>query len=198
ITPKTSEARLFVVTVIVLGISVFAASLSAVLVPVINRRVTRLLKPGKGRMERKQHYIIVGNTALARNTYKELRERKQQITFIRAQTDEAVAGLDLVIGDASDLEVLRQAGAPQAKAVLALSDDDSRNAFVVLAMRELAQQVKTVVAVNDARNLASVKRVHPDLIISPQILGGELLAMALSGEEVNTETLLSQLLHFQS
>ncbi|MGH8398886.1 MAG: voltage-gated potassium channel protein [Gammaproteobacteria bacterium] len=195
IIPKTAEAKLFVVSIIVLGISVFAASLSAVLMPVINRRVTRLLKPGKSRMERTQHYIIVGNTALARNTYKELHERKQQVTFIREQAD-ADSGLDVVVGDSSSLEVLRQAGAHEAKAVLALSDDDSRNAFVVLAMRELAEAIKTVVAVNDARNLASVKRVHPDLIISPQILGGELLAMALSGEPMNTDKLIDELLHF--
>lgn len=195
IIPKTAEARLFVISIIVLGISVFAASLSAVLMPVINRRVTRLLKPGKGRMERSQHYIIVGKTALARNTYKELHERKQQVTFIREQAD-GDTGLDVVVGDSSNLEVLHQAGAHQAKAVLALSDDDSRNAFVVLAMRELAEGVKTVVAVNDARNLASVKRVHPDLIISPQILGGELLAMALSGEPMNTDKLINELLHF--
>ncbi|MGH8280918.1 MAG: voltage-gated potassium channel protein [Gammaproteobacteria bacterium] len=195
IIPKTAEARLFVVSIIVLGISVFAASLSAVLMPVINRRVTRLLKPGKGRMERTQHYIIVGKTALARNTYKELHERKQQVTFIREQAD-GDTGLDVVVGDPSNLDVLRQAGAHQAKAVLALSDDDSRNAFVVLAMRELAEEVKTVVAVNDARNLASVKRVRPDLIISPQILGGELLAMALSGEPMNTDKLIDELLHF--
>lgn len=198
ITPKTADARLFVVSVIVLGISVFAASLSAVLVPVINRRITRLLQPGKNTMERTQHYVIVGNTALARNTYKQLNERKQRITFIRVQPDSEDGGLDVVIGDPSNLEVLRQAGAHLAKAVLALSDDDSRNAFVVLAMRELAEQVKTVVAVNDARNLASVKRVRPDLIISPQILGGELLAMALSGEKLNADSLLSQLLHFQT
>ena len=198
ITPKTGDARLFVVSVIVLGISVFAASLSAVLVPLINRRITRLLQPGKGSMERMQHYVIVGNTALARNTYKQLSERKQRITFIRAQPEGDVSGLDVVVGDPSNLEVLRQAGAHLAKAVLALTDDDSRNAFVILAMRELAEQVKTVVAVNDARNLASVKRVHPDLIISPQILGGELLAMALSGEKLNADTLLGQLLHFQT
>jgi voltage-gated potassium channel len=197
ITPKTADARLFTVSVIVLGISVFAASLSAVLVPVINRRITRLLKPGKKSMERTQHYVIVGNTALARNTYKQLVDRGQRITFIRIQPDTDINGLDVVVGDPSDIDVLRQAGAHLAKAVLALSDDDSRNAFVVLAMRELAEGVKTVVAVNDARNLASVKRVHPDMIISPQILGGELLAVALSGEKLNGDTLLNQLLQFQ-
>ncbi|MGH8281696.1 MAG: NAD-binding protein, partial [Gammaproteobacteria bacterium] len=101
-------------------------------------------------------------------------------------------------GNPSDLEVLRRAGAERARAVLALSEDDAENAFVVLAMRELAEKVKTVAVVHHTRNLASVKRVHPDLIVSPQILGGELLAMALSGEDINTDTLLDQLLHFRA
>ncbi|MDE2091270.1 MAG: voltage-gated potassium channel protein [Gammaproteobacteria bacterium] len=200
ITPGTIEAKLFVISVIVLGVSIFAASLSAILVPIVNRRIARLLRPEESEMERSEHYVIVGDTALAHNTSKELLARQQQVTFIYTQ---AVSGrgkqdTDVVIGDPSNLEVLRLAGAHQAKAVLALSEDDSQNAFVVLAMRELAENVKTVVVVHNARNLASVKRVHPDIIISPQILGGELLAMALSGEELNSEQLLGELLHFRS
>ncbi len=200
ITPKTADARLFVISVIVLGISVFAASLSAVLVPIINRRITQLLRPGEGKMGRSDHYVIVGDTPLAHNTYKALKARHQNITMVfpRDYGNSKEAGMDIVVGDPSNLDILREAGAHRAKAVLSLRDNDSENAFVVLAMRELAENVKTVVAVHNARNLASVKRVHPDLIISPQILGGELLAMALSGEEVNTENLLDQLLLYHS
>jgi len=42
----------------------------------------------------------------------------------------------VVVGDGSALGVLRRADA--AKAVLALGDDDSANAFVVMAAREFA------------------------------------------------------------
>ena len=199
ITPQTIEAKLFVVSFIVLAVAIFAVSLGAILVPVINRRITSLLKPGEKKMQRSDHYVIVGKTALGYNTYKELRARGQQVTFIHDKSSEESAdpGLDVVVGNPSDLEVLRRAGAGHARAVLALSEDDAENAFVVLAMRELAENIKTVVVVHHTRNLASVKRVHPDLIVSPQILGGELLAMALSGEEINTERLLDQLLHFR-
>lgn len=197
ISPKTPEARLFVVSIILLGITVFATSLSALLVPLINRRVQLLLRPRGDKMERADHYIIVSDSALARNSYKELRARGQPVTFILARAGEPDGeDLDTVIGDASDLDVLRRAGAQSAKAILALGDDDSENAFVVLAAKELASTVKTVAVVNDARNLARVKRVHPDLIIAPHILGGELLAMALSGEEVQGDHLMKQLLHF--
>lgn len=200
ITPQTIEAKLFVVSFIVMAVAIFAVSLGAILVPVINGRIASLLRPGERKMQRSDHYIIVGKTALGYNTYKELRARQQQVTFIYGKNDDhtADAELDVIVGNASDLEVLRRAGAERARAVLALSEDDAENAFVVLAMRELAENVKTVAVVHHTRNLASVKRVHPDLIVSPQILGGELLAMALSGEDINTDTLLDQLLHFRA
>jgi hypothetical protein len=38
-----------------------------------------------------------------------------------------------------------------------------------------AVKARTVVAVNEAKHLNRVRRVHPDLIIAPQVLGGELL-----------------------
>jgi voltage-gated potassium channel len=200
ITPQTIEAKLFVVSFIVLAVAIFAVSLGAILVPVINNRITSLLKPGKKKMKRSGHYVIVGNTALGYNTYKELHARREPVTFIyEKHEDSSVTGdLDVVVGNPSDLDVLREAGADQARAVLALGRNDNENAFVVLAMRELAADVKTVVAVRDPNNLLSVKRVHPDLIFSPQILGGELLAMALSGEELKADTLLSQLLYFRT
>ncbi len=200
ITPNTIEARLFVISIIVLGVSIFAASLSAILVPAINRRITNLLQPGVKTMNRTDHYVIVGDTPLSHNTYKALRTRHQDVTMIfpRGVGENREPGMDIVVGDPSNLEILHEAGAERARAVLALREDDSENAFVVLAMRELNEKVKTVAVVHNSRNLASVKRVHPDLIISPQILGGELLAMALSGEDLNTQNLLDQLLVYHT
>ncbi len=198
ISPTTPEARLFVVSVILLGITVFATSLSALLLPLINRRVRALLNHREETMERTNHYVIVGDTALARNSYKELKAREQPVTFILKRAPDDPGDMDVVVGDASTLEVLERAGAPRAKAILALDYDDSENAFVVLAAKELADHVKTVTVVNDSRNIARIKRVHPDMIIAPQVLGGELLAMALSGEAVDSERLMHQFLNFGS
>lgn len=197
IVPVTPEARLFVVSLIVLGLVIFATSLTAILGPLMNNRLIALIQPRRSRMDRSNHYIIVGDTALARNSYKELKARGQKLTLVLPrQVEEGVyPQADILVGEGSDLEVLRKAGAERAKAVLALGDDDSENAFVVLAVKEIGEGIRTVAAVSDARNLSRVKRVQPDLLLAPQVLGGELLAMALSGEAINSETLFNQLLH---
>ena len=73
-------------------------------------------------------------------------------------------------------------------------DDGSENAFVVLSAKELHVRAKTVAAVNDAKNLNWVRRVHPDLIIAPQVLGGELLTSMLTGERIDVKNIMDRLL----
>ena len=45
---------------------------------------------------------------------------------------------------------------------------------------------------NDASHLSRVKLVQPDVVIAPQVLGGELMAMLLSGEEVTGDFVLQR------
>ena len=195
ILPKTAEARLFVISIIVFGITAFATSLSAILMPLINKRMTRLLTTRESGMERTSHFVIVGDSALCRNAYHELRNRGEVVTVVLPETPEEsiFRPEDVVIGDGSDLEVLKKATADEAKAVLALGDNDSENAFVVLAAKELEGKPMTVVGVSHSANLSRIRRVKPDMVISPQVLGGEILAMALRGEKIDGELFLKRL-----
>lgn len=197
IVPKTAHARLFTVSIIVLGITVFATSLTAIVGPLVSGSLQRIVSEEK-HMTRKDHYIIIGNTSLAYNTYRELQKRKQQCTLIFSQppAQGVFEGADVVVGDANDLDVLKRAGAPEARAVLAMRADDSENAFIVLAVKELGGNVKTVAAINDGKNMDRVRRVQPDIMLAPQVLGGEILAMALSGESVSSDFVLDRLLKF--
>ena len=182
ITPKTVEARLFAVSVIILGLTVFATSVTAIAGPIIARLSTPKEKP----MKRTNHFIVIGATPLAYNTYREFKKRNQQVVLImqQAPTSGDIDPEDLIVGDANSLETLRRAGADQAQAVVAMRADDSDNAFIVLAVKELNCKAKTVVAINDSKHMERIKLVQPDIVIAPEVLGGELLAMVLSGEEI--------------
>jgi voltage-gated potassium channel len=153
-------------------------------------------------VKREDHYIIVGYSALSSNTYRELVSRDKPVTVILLHEPDSIlfpgTDVDVVIGDGADLETLRKAGAEKAKAILALLDDDSENAFVVLAAKELKVKARTVAAVNDAKHLNRVRRVHPDLIIAPQVLGGELLTSMLTGEKIDVKDIMSHLLGHSS
>jgi voltage-gated potassium channel len=194
ITPQTSESKLFAISIIVLGVAVFATSLTAVIAPLVTRSLQRIVDRNGSRMKRENHFIVIGNTPLALNTWRELARRGLPVTrILRQQPEKALPeDVDAVVGEASDAEVLREAGADKAQAVLAMLDDDSENAFVTLAVKELGGSARTVAAVNDAHHLSRVRLVQPDVVIAPQILGGELAAMILSGEKVTADFVMKR------
>lgn len=190
IVPKTMNARFFAASVMVLGLAVFATSVTAIAGPMI----ARLSAPKEKRMKRTNHFIVIGATPLAYNTYREFKKRNQEVVLVMPQppTGGDIDPEDLIVGDANSLETLRQACADQAQAVLAMRTDDSDNAFIVLAVRELQGKAKTVVAINDSKHMERIKLVQPDIVIAPEVLGGELLAMALSGEEITSDFVLDR------
>ncbi len=194
----TPETRLFMVSIILLSIILLSTAVGATLIPAMVRKIEQITVGRNIKMIRINHYIIVGYSALSANTYRELVSRHEQVTVIlRDDSDGALfpaTDPDIVVGDGSDLETLREAGAEKAKAILALLDDDSENAFVILAVKELKTKARTVAAVNQAKHLNRIRRVHPDLIIAPQVLGGELLTSLLVGERIDVKVIMDRLL----
>ncbi len=194
ILPKSDDARLFVMSVIIVGITVFVTSLTAVIGPLVQGRLSRIIEPKRKRMKRVNHFIITGDGPLARNTARELLNRGRAVVVITDDEDLHFGEAEIVIGDATDLHTLRAAGAETAHSVLALSEDDAENAFVILALRELTTDAKKVAAVSARKNLERVRRVQPDMILAPNVFGGEVLAMALTEEKIDGATLLEKFL----
>lgn len=196
ISPTTANAQLFVVSLIILGLTVFATSLSTVVVPLINRRLHSLIHGKASRMKPTDHFVIVSDSVLAENCRQDLIDRGEKVVqILPEESDDDDDSGAFVFGNANDLDVLREANVADAKAVLALGPDDAANAFIVLAVREVDDHVKTVIAVNETRNLQRVKRVQPDIVIAPTILGSEVLTMALTGQEVDSHSIIGKLLH---
>lgn len=189
ITPQTAEARLFSVSVIILGVAVFATSLTAVIAPMVSNSLQRIVNRKERHMKRENHFVVIGAGALALNTASELTRRGHAVT--RVVREAPAAGLprqtDMVVGEPSNADTLREAGVQHAEAVLAMTADDSENAFIILAVHDLGGQARTVAAVNDATHLSRIKLAQPDVVIAPQVLGGELTAMLLSGEAITSD-----------
>ena len=197
-TPTTSDTRLFIVTVILISITVFSTALGTTLIPALIQKLEQLTSRRHNTLTRNDHYIIVGYSSLSSNTYRELIGRGKQVTVIMREEPKGTMfsgeDVDIILGDGSDVETLRKAGAEKAKAILALLDDDSENAFVVLAARELKVKARTVAAVNNSKHLSRIRHVHPDMIIAPQVLGGELLTNLLTGERIDVKNIMDRIL----
>ncbi len=196
IVPTTDDARLFVVSLVLFGITVFSAAISSVLIPLINERLKKVLIPEKRKMPRKNHYILVGTGTLARHVFHELTSRNLPVTLIvpKEFQEPPFDQADQVVGDPADSETLKMAGALDAQAILSLLDEDAENAFVVLAARDIGSKARTIVSVRSRANFSRIRSVSPDMILSPEMIGGELIAMALNNEKIDGDSFLRKAL----
>jgi voltage-gated potassium channel len=195
IVPQDPDTRGFVLTLIVLGVLILGTAISVFLIPLISNRLRVILGHQEKLVNRSKHFVVIGISPLARNAAEELEKRNQAVTLIlpKANTDGFYAKRDVVIGDPTDLEILREAGVAKARGVLALSVDDSTNGFVVLGVNELDPSITTVAALNEPTNQSRLERAQPSILLSLQVLGGQLLAMALTGERVEEDMLANVL-----
>ncbi len=193
IVPHSGTARLFTASIIILGITVFATSVSAIAGPVIGGNLKRLVKGRFSSAMRKNHIIIAGATPLALSVYQGLRNRNEEVTVIvpTGMAHDYPAAADLIEGDPSSVDVLHVAGVARARYVLALRDDDAENAFIVLAAKEATgtDGAKTVALVNTSKHLEKIRRVQPDLVFSVQLLGAEMLTRAINGEPMDSQAI---------
>ena len=193
IVPHSGTARLFTASIIILGITVFATSVSAIAGPVIGGNLKRLVKGRFSSAMRKNHIIIAVATPLALSVYQGLRSRNEEVTVIvpTGMAHDYPAAADLIEGDPSSVDVLHVAGVARARYVLALRDDDAENAFIVLAAKEAtgADGAKTVALVNTSKHLEKIRRVQPDLVFSVQLLGAEMLTRAINGEPMDSQAI---------
>jgi len=188
IVPQSHTAKMFVISVIVLGITVFATSLGAIVGPLISGKLRQMFREKARTSMRKNHIILCGATPLALSLYRSLSDKGELVTVIvkpgiaHAYPDST----DLILGDASSSEVLQTAGVDDASYVLALREDDPDNAFIVLAVKSFSKsKAKTVAVVNASQNLEKIRRVNADMVFSPQLLGAELLARTMTGQPVD-------------
>ena len=190
IVPVSETSRLFVVSVILLGVTVFATALGAVIAPFVTGKLREIIQRKARLSMKRDHVILCGATPLALNLYQSLIARGEQVTVIvrPGVEHEYPAAADIILGDASSDAVLEQAGVKRASYVLALREDDPDNAFIVLAVKAIdGCQARTVAVVNNTQNLEKIRRVKPDLLFSPQLFGAEVLSRMMRGEKFDTD-----------
>ncbi|MDE2456164.1 MAG: NAD-binding protein [Burkholderiales bacterium] len=188
IAPASPEARLFAVSLLVIGLGVFASAIASAVGPKISGELSRLFKTKEHPMQLEDHIILVGEGAIALNTADELARRK--LDFVRIVDTRAESGAvraRVVEGDATDENVLRQAGILQARMLIAAREDDGENAFIVLGAKELNPGVKVLAVASSPRSIRRLKLARADLVFSPAAVGSRLLADVAQGNPILPE-----------
>ena len=185
--PSSSDgARLFALSVVVLGTASFALALGSLIGPMIQARFARAL----GTMTRSQldqlegHVLVLGYGDLTEPILEEL---QSETAFIVVTPDDDAAtalgnrNINAIVGDPSDDEPLQRAGIDRARAVLVATNDDAQDALAILTASQLNPDARIVAAATDRENIEKLRRAGADSVISPAVIGGHLLVQSAMG-----------------
>jgi len=187
--PSSSDgARLFSLSVVVLGTASFALALGSLIGPMIQARFARAL----GTMTRSQldrledHVLVAGYGDLTEPILEELQSTSDFIVITPdgdAATTLGNRDINAIVGDPSDDEPLKRAGIERARAVLVATNDDAQDALAILTARQLNPEARIVAAATDRANIEKLRRAGADSVISPAVIGGHLLVQSAMGGE---------------
>ncbi|WP_435346194.1 NAD-binding protein [Haloarchaeobius sp. HRN-SO-5] len=197
--PTSVRAKLFGVSVVVLGVASFTIGLGTLLGPILESRFQRAL----GRMTETQldlledHVIVLGFGDLTEPILGEL--TAADVPFVVVTPDQAKAaqlsdrGINVITADPSDEEPLLRAQLADATAVVTATNNDAEDALAVLTARQLRPDVRIVAAATDRENVDKLRRAGADTVISPAAIGGHLLVESALGRD-NTEDVADEIL----
>lgn len=186
IVPVTIESRMFTISIVVFGITIFTTSvvyIAGALVhdtqEIVQKRLFRM----------KNHYVIVGTSLLAQYVYQGLRKRKMNVVVVCPEDKRDCFPADAIVvtGEISAINTLEQASVKHAQCVMALEENDAENTYILLAVNEIvADDVKTVIVINDDNNRKKISLLRADFAFSLTELGGEILMRVLNGEDIDS------------
>ncbi|MEM4781694.1 MAG: NAD-binding protein [Halalkalicoccus sp.] len=197
-TPITQEARLFGLSVLLVGTASFAVALGALLSPIIEARFAAAL----GKMNDAElaslddHVLVLGYGELTEPILQELESRAPFVVVTDDGTRaDRLADRDVLVlrGDPSDEGTIERAGLDRAGAVVVATNTDAEDALTVLTVRQLRPDIRIVSAATDRENVVKLRRAGADAVISPATIGGRLMVQSALGRE-DTEDIADKLL----
>jgi len=203
ITPEPGAAadiaQLFVLSSLVMNVADFAVALGVLLTPAIEAQLSKAL----GKMTDRQidllddHVLVLGYGDLTEPILEELAAR-DGVQYAVVTPDETAArrladrDIPVYTADPSDVEPLERVNLDGARAIVAATEDDARDALAILTARQLNPDVRIVAAVTQRENIDKLRRAGADQVISPSTLGGHILvdcAFGADSEDATTDLL---------
>jgi voltage-gated potassium channel len=181
--PHNAAGRVVKVGLELLGIGTLFYALATVAEFFVSGQLSGVLE--ERRIEKmidsfSDHYIVCGFGRVGRQVSRDLRAAGAQHVVIDpnpVNREAAVAaGVPLIESQASDDEVLMQAGIARAQGVIACVDSDAENIFITLTARELRADIFIIARASAEDSEKKLMRAGADRVISPYKTSGREMA----------------------
>ncbi len=134
------------------------------------------------------HFIICGFGRMGQEIVKDLQMQSVPLVVVETNPEQLPRLIEgktpHVVGTASEDSTLHKAGIVRAKGLISVLPTDEDNVFVVLTARVLNPNLYIVARSIQEANEDKLRRAGADRVMSPYILGGRRMALAVTKPEV--------------
>jgi len=185
--PVTSGGKLLTVVLVLVGVSFVMYMFGKIIENMVEGGLREIL--GKRHMKKQlqhlsNHYIVCGHGRIGSIICETLHDNNQDFVVIEKDDEELQEiqekGYVNIKGEASNDDILIEAGIERASGLIAVVSSDADNVFITLTAKGLNDNIK-VLARSSGANGAEIKlkRAGADKVISPYYIGGRRMAQSM-------------------
>ena len=183
--PLSDGGRIFTVFLILFGVGVAFYILTTLVATVVEGDLGLALgvRRMKGRIEAlRDHHILCGFGRVGEEIAREFTDRKIPFVIVESVPESLERarkkGYLFVEGDAATDATLLEAGIRRARCLLAASDSDAGNTYIVLTAKALNPRLFVVARAGQPVSEERVRRAGANRVISPYSIGGRRMALS--------------------
>ena len=183
VNPLSATGKIFTAFLIVLGLTTIGYTLGRFTQYFVEEYIFRRRRMKERIKKLKDHYIVCGFGRMGKQICKELAESDIDFVVIENNPEKIEelkdSGYLLIEGDATDDEILREAGIERAKGLVSVVDKDADNVFVTLSARGLNDKILIVTRAISENTEKKLYKAGANRVIKPYELGGHRMVQML-------------------
>ncbi len=181
--PLSHAGRVFNVIIILGGVSLVFLAVGSLTQALLEFELQNFF--GRRRMERDigrltGHYIICGAGRVGRSAARELARRPAQFVIIENNEPKAQKFASenwlMLIGDATQEQILRDAQIDRARGLVAATTTDATNLYIVLTARSLNPGLRIIARASEEKAEKHLRSAGADSVVSPYVFAGQRIA----------------------
>ncbi len=128
--------------------------------------------------------MILGGGRVGRATGKALSARNLDFKVVEKDPTRVKEAKNSIVGDASDREILQQAGIMDSPSVIITTHDDDVNVYLTIYCRLIRPDIQIITRSTSERNLGNMHRAGADFVISYASLGANTILNLLQRSDI--------------
>ena len=184
-TSHNPTLRVFNMFVVLVGVTITVYVFSSVTAFLVEGEITNIFwrrRMQKRISELKDHYVVCGLGTTGRHAVEELQKtgtpfvvvemHEENIQKLREHKALDTANLLTIIGDATDDEVLTEAGISRARGLIVALSADKDNLVIIVMVRQMNPKIRIVARCTDPKFSDKMLKAGANSTVSPNHIGG--------------------------